>query len=91
MLRILLSAVASSILVALVFIYLVLPSVRESWRLQGQTEGRTEALVEVSGKLRVATKEQAATCQTLSQVFSVKTTVVHLANCNGVKSVIVQD
>ena len=91
MVRVLASAITGFVIATAIFLAFIIPSTRETWRTLGRTEGRIDAYWEVATKLRAKTQVQASSCKAGELLFSVKTTVVHAASCNGVQSVVVHE
>lgn len=91
MLRLFASAALGSVATALVFVTLVIPTVRENWRAQGHNEGAIQARSEAATTLRSALRGEPTNCDRLRTLFNVKTTTVHLVNCSGIKTVRVEE
>jgi len=71
----------------LVSALLVIPTVRDSWRGQGQNEGRVSALWEVTEKIKTNfVANRASSCLERGELTSVKTRQIVMVECAGTMS-----
>jgi hypothetical protein len=91
MIRVVVSAVLSSAATSIFFLAVVVPTVRQNWREQGQNEGSIAARVDIANKLRAELNGQSSACKLQHSLFAVKATAVDFVDCGSFKSVRVQE
>ena len=72
---------------ALVFLTYAIPNVRENWRAQGFNEGQTSARWEIAAKLGREFPGRPQNCKDERTLFEVKTTAVHVSDCETGKQI----
>ena len=81
MIRHLFTLLLGAFCTAAVFVFLVIPLVRENWRAHGFNEGNISASWEISEKLEKEFPKEPSNCGPARTLFEVKSTSVYVLDC----------